>query len=603
MEGYAGKILHVDLATGKTHTESLEEPFVRSYIGGFGLGMALLLKYCPRKVNPFSPDNPLILATGPFSGTLAPSGSGHVFMAKSPQTLGVGLSKAYGHFGAELKRAGYDAIVFRGRSERPVYVWIDDDSIQILSAEHLWGSSPIETEEAIREELGDYGIRVASIGVAGEKLAGIAAIVSDKTRVAARMGLGGVMGSKNLKAIAVRGTNNVTVLDLEGFKEFAKALIGMMKARDVGKNMLDELFKLNAMHALPTRNYNNAYFEAAEAIRKALEHYPVNANSCNSCPIGCEHIYSIQYGPYAGTKTRIEFGPLWAMGPYCGVDHFDAVAKAIELCNYYGLDAISAGVSVAFAMECYEKGILGKKEMDGVDARFGNPGALLELIHKMGNREGIGKILSEGVQAAAQHIGAGSEKLAQHIKGVEVTGYDLRALKPAALACAVSFRGDHTSGLPPIDTIGNNYTADVARQVKDNEDLYALMDSLLICKFTLNVYSDIYSDLSRLYMLVTGYELSPQELKMVGERVINLARLFNIREGLGREKDHLPWKVMNLPISDEGPTEGAFVSQRELDMMLDDYYYVRGWSGEGVPTVEKLRMLGLEDFITHTLET
>jgi len=605
MLGYAGAILHVNLSAGRWYTEPLREDFAKSYIGGYGFGIALLFKHCPSNVDPLNPDNPLILAVGPLAGTMTPGGGGgHVFMSKSPQTFGVGLARALGHFGAELKRAGYDVVIFKGRSDRPVYVWIDDGSVQILNAEHLWGKSPAETEDAIREELGDYRIRVASIGIAGEKLARIASIISDKTRVAARTGMGAVMGSKNLKAIAVRGTNDVSVLDLEGFKEFVKTLHEKMRGPAFEKyrtmRTANEILKCNMLQALPTRNYNDVYFDAVEDLNKGLKRFAVKVNSCNSCPIGCEHIYAVPHGPCKGAEARIEYASLWALGPNCGVHRLDAVIEAVRLCNYYGIDAVSTGVTVAFAMECYEKSILNKEDLSGVDAKFGSHEALIALIHKIGRREGIGEILSEGVKIAAQKIGKDSEKLALHIKGVEITGYDLRTLKTTALGCAVSFRGDHTThGCQTLELAGKlsriKYEAGRAKIVKDMEDQYALMDSLILCKFCSEAYSG-YDDFAKLYSLVTGLEITSDEMRLAAERIVNLTRLFNIREGLGRRDDMLPWKVMNVPIPGKGPSHIASISQQELNMMLEDYYLAREWNEEGMPRLEKLKELGLEEF-------
>ena len=610
MQGYAERILHVDLITGKIYTEPLKEELAKQYMGGIGLGIELLLENCPQGVSPFSPDNPLILTTGPLAGTMAPTGgNGHVFAAKSPQTFGVGVAKAHGHFGTELKRAGYDAIIFKGKSEKPIYVWIDDDSVQMLDAAHLWGKSPAETEDAIREELGDYRIRVASIGPAGERLARIASIMNDKTRAAGRTGMGAVMGSKNLKAIAVRGAGDVLVADLEGFKEFAKMMTERLKGPVTEKyttlgTPLDILVH-NALHVMPTRNYNNAHFEDAEKVsgEELNRRFVVKIVGCNSCPMRCEHVCVVPYGPYKGAATRMEYEPLWALGPYCGIDRLDAIIKAVDLCNYYGMDAISAGVIIAFVMDCYENGVLSKKDLDGIEAKFGNHEALIELIHKIGRREGIGETLAEGVRLASQKIGKGSEKLAQHIKGVEVTGYDLRALKTAALGYAVSFRGaDHnTHGCYAPDISGKfnrlKYEWGRAKFVKDMEDQCAVIDSLIVCKFSIEAYYERYKDFAKLYSIVTGLDVTPEEIRLVGERIINAARLFNIREGLRRDDDQLPWKVMNVPILDEGPSKGAYVSQQERDMMIDDYYETRGWTGEGIPTLDKLKELSLDKFV------
>ncbi|MEM2676125.1 MAG: aldehyde ferredoxin oxidoreductase family protein, partial [Candidatus Bathyarchaeia archaeon] len=561
MYGYAGRILHVDLTTGKTRTEPLNEDYAKKYIGGIGLGMRLWLDYSKAGVDPFSPENPLVLATGPTSGSVWPTGgNGHAFVSKSPQSYGIAEAKSHGSFGTELKRAGYDAVVFHGRAEKPVYVWIDDDSVQILDASHLWGKSPAETEDMIKEELGDYYIRVAAIGPAGEKLVRIACIINEKSRAAGRCGLGAVMGSKNLKAIAVRGTKDVMVAKPDEFLEFVKEFHERMKGPATKKYRTlgtpENVLVHNALHCMPTRNYNNAHFEAAEKVSGEYlnERYVAKIIGCSSCAMRCEHICVVTEGPYKGAMARVEYEPLWALGPYCGIDRLDAIIKGSELCNYYGMDSISAGVIVGFAMDCYENGILTQKDMDGIEARFGNHEALVRLLEKMGKRDGIGDILAEGVKFAAEKIGKGAEKLAQHIKGVEVTGYDLRCLKTAALGFAVSFRGaDHNRhGAYAFDVKGKfnrlKYEKGRAKAVKDIEDVYTIIDSLIICKFSRGTYYKEFEDLAKLYTLVTGWETTPEEMRLKGERINNLARVINVREGLGRKDDHLPYKVMHMPI-------------------------------------------------------
>jgi aldehyde:ferredoxin oxidoreductase len=608
--GYAGRILYVDLTSGKTHDEQLNEEFAKKYIGGIGLGMRLWLENSKPGVEPFSPDNPLVLATGPIAGTMWPTGgNGHAFVSKSPASFGVGEAKAHGTFGTELKRAGYDVVIMKGKADRPIYLWIDDDSIQLLDASHLLGKSPGETEDAIREELGDYYIRVAAIGLAGEKLSRIACIINDKTRAAGRTGLGAIMGSKNLKAIAVRGTHDITVAKLDEFMELVKEFHERMKGPASQKyralGTVENVLVHNSLACMPTRNYNNASFEGAEKIsgERLNEKFVTKIIGCSSCAMRCEHICVISEGPYKNTMTRMEYETLWALGPYCGVDRLDAIIKGMELSNYYGIDAISAGVIAGFAMDCYEKGILTQKEMDGIDAHFGNAEAMVQLVEKIGKREGIGEILADGVKVAAEKIGKGSEKLAAHIKGVEVTGYDLRCLKTAALGFAVSFRGaDHNRhGAYAFDVKGkvNRLIAEKGRGklVRGMEDSYAVIDSLMVCKFSRGTYYKEFEDMSKLYSLVTGSEMTPDGLKLAGERINNIGRLFNIREGLGRKDDTLPYKVMHLPIPDEGPSKGAFVTQEELDLLLDDYYEARGWTREGVPSIEKLKELGMDDLI------
>jgi aldehyde:ferredoxin oxidoreductase len=606
LHGYAGRVLYVDLNTGNTRVEKLNMHYAKKYVGGIGLGMRLWLDNSKPGVEPLSPDNPLILALGPISGTMFPTGgNGHAFVAKSPETQAIGEAIAHGTFGAELKRAGYDAVILTGKAEKLVYLWIDDDSIQLLDAGHLAGKSPAETEDAIKDELGDYYIRVSAIGLAGEKLSNIASIINEKTRAAGRTGLGAVMGSKNLKAVAVRGTHDIVPAKPDEFMEMVQEFHERMKGPATRKyrtlGTAENVLVHNELYCMPTRNYNNAHFEEADKVSGELlnEKFLSKIIGCNSCAMRCEHEVVVPEGPYKGTMTRMEYETLWAMGPYCGIDRLDAVIKGMELCNYYGMDAISAGVIVGFVMDCYENGILLKKDLDGIEANFGNSDALIQLLEKIGKREGIGDMLAEGVRAAGEKIDKGAEKLAQHIKGLEVTGYDLRCLKTAALGFAVSFRGaDHNRhGAYAFDVKGkvNRLKAEKGRgkMVSDMEDMYAIIDSLIICKFSRGTYYKGLKEMAKLYNLVTGIDLTAEELKKSGERINTVARLINIREGLGRKDDTLPWKVMNVPIPDEGPVKGALVTQKELDLLLDDYYTSRGWSLEGVPKTAKLKELGM----------
>jgi len=608
LHGYAGKLLYIDLNTGNTYTKKLTEATAKNYIGGIGLGMKLWLDNSKKGVDPLSPDNPLVLALGPVSGTMFPAaGNGHTFIAKSPETHAIGEAVAHGTFGAEMKRAGYDAIIIKGKAEKLVYLWIDDDSVQLLDAAQFSGKSPSKTEDAIKDELGDYYVRVAAIGLAGENLSPIAGIINEKTRAAGRTGLGAVMGSKNLKAIAVRGTHDIVPAKPDEFMDMVKEFHERMKGpatrkhRTIGST--ENVLVHNALYCMPTRNYNNAHFEAADKVSGEVlnEKFVSKIIGCNSCAMRCEHEVVIPEGPYRGTMTRIEYETLWAMGPYCGVDRLDAIIKGVEICNYYGMDAVSAGVIVGFVMDCYENGILSQKELDGIEAEFGNAEALIQLLEKMGKREGIGELLSEGVRAAGKKIGKGAEKLAQHIKGLEVTGYDLRCLKTAALGFAVSFRGaDHDRhGAYAFDIAGkvDRLKAEKGRgkMVSDMEDTLAVIDSLIVCKYSRGTYYKGLEEMAKLYSSVTGIDLTAEELKKSGERVNTVARLINIREGLGREDDTLPWKVMNVPIPDYGPVKGAVVTQAELDLLLDDYYVSRGWTLDGVPTAAKLKALGMED--------
>ena len=611
MFAYAGKILRVNLTTGKISTETLSEDMARSYIGGIGLGIRLLMDNSQPGNDAFSPDNPLIYVTGPLSGTMGPTaGNGYAVVSKSPATGGVGEAKAHGFFGPDLKRAGYDAVIITGKADKLSYLWIDDDKVEIKNAESMKGKSPYETDVQIRDELGDFYVRVSAIGEAGEKLCRFAAIINDEFRACGRTGLGAVMGSKNLKAVAVRGTKDVNVADLEGFKEFVKLLHERMKGPATKKYKTlgtpENVLVLNSLAALATRNWTNATFEGAEKVSGEYlnEHYVKKIVGCATCGMRCDHIAVVPEGPYKGSTSRLEFECLWSMGPLCGVDRLDAIIEAMRITNEYGMDGISIGVVVAFAMDCYENGVITKEQTDGIDLRFGNAEALIEIIHKIGKREGwLGNALAEGVAGAAEIIGNGAEKYACHIKGLELPGYDLRTLKTAALGFSVSFRGAchlrNGAYSPDVKGKVNRFKIEKGRgpMIASEGNMYNIIDSLIVCKFSRGTYYDGMKDLANYYTLATGIPMTPDELTKNGERIENLARLFNIREGKGtREFDTLPWKIKNTPVPDEGPAKGACVSEEEFQVGLDDYYDARGWTDEGIPTMEKLNELDLGNY-------
>jgi len=609
---YAKRILYVDLTTGKTEVKPLNEKLAKDYIGGIGLGMKMWLDHSKAGVDVFSPENPLIFITGPLSGTMAPSaGNSYAVVSKSSLTDGINESKAHGFFGSEIKRAGYDAIIFTGKAEKLVYVWIDDESVQILDAKHLKGKSPAETDNTIREELGDFYIRVSAIGEAGEKLVRIACIINDEYRAIGRGGMGAVMGSKNLKAVAVRGTKDVNVADAEEFTEFVRTIHERMKGPATRKYRTlgtpENVLVLNALAALPTRNFSQATFEGAEKVSGEYlnERYVKKIIGCATCGMRCDHIAVVPEGEYKGSTSRIEFECLWAVGPLCAVDRLDAIIEAIRLADYYGVDGISVGVIVAFAMDLYENGIITDKDTDGMKLNFGSHEALVETIKRIGTRKGwLGNVLAEGSMRAGKEIGRGAEKYANHIKGMELPGYDLRTLKTAALGFSVSYRGacHLRSGAYSPDVKGkvDRFKIEKGRGklIMDGEDLYNVVDSLILCKFSRGVMYDGLKDMAKYYRLATGIEMTPEELIKAGERINNLARVINIREGKGtRANDTLPWKIMNVPVPDEGIAKGAVVNQEEFDLGLDDYYSVRGWTKDGIPTAEKLKELGLEDLI------
>jgi aldehyde:ferredoxin oxidoreductase len=611
MFAYAGKILRVDLTTGKISTEPLSEKLAKEYIGGIGLGIKLLMDNSKPGTDPFDPDNPIIYLTGPLSGTLGPTGgNSYAVVSKSPATGGVGNAEAHGFFGPDLKRAGYDAVIITGKAPKLSYLWIDDDKVEIRNAEQLQYKTVKETDDMIREELGDFYIRVSAIGEAGEKLCRFAAIINDEFRAIGRAGMGGIMGSKNLKAVAVRGTHDVNVANMDGFKEFIKMIYERMKGPATKKYKTlgtpENVLVLNSLSALATRNFTNSQFEGAEKVSGEWlnEHYVKKIVGCATCGMRCDHIAVVPEGPYEGSTSRLEFECLWSMGPLCGIDRLDAIIEAMRITNEYGMDGISIGVVVAFAMDCYEHGIITKEQTDGIDLRFGNAEALIAIIHKIGKREGwLGNALAEGAAKAAEIIGGDAWKYACHIKGLELPGYDLRTLKTAALGFSVSFRGAchlrNGAYSPDVKGKVNRFKIEPGRgkMIVPDGHIYNVIDSLIVCKFSRGTYYDGNKDLANYYTLATGIPMEPDELNVIGERIENLARLFNVREGKGtRAFDTLPWKIKNTPVPDEGPAKGMCVSDEEHQLGLSEYYEARGWDSNGVPTIEKLESLGLGEY-------
>jgi aldehyde:ferredoxin oxidoreductase len=596
----------VNLTDGRSKTTTFDEDFAKAYIGGTGFGIKTLMDNQEPGIDPYDPGNPLIYAVGALTSTMVPCcGSKFGVFAKSPASNLLGEAYSTGRWGAELRHAGYDVVVIKGKASKPSYLWIDDQSVQVMDASHLWGTTTWDTEDMIRADLGDQLIRVSAIGQGGEKLVRTACLINDRFRAAGRTGLGAIAGSKNLKAVAVRGTQDVTVSEPDNLLELCRGLYekakGPATSKYRGLGTAANVLTMNAQAALPTRNYQSATFEGAETVSGEYlnEHFVTKIAGCTNCPCRCEHIAQVPEGPFKGAIARVEYEPTMAFGPYCGVDRLDAVIKAIEYCNLYGVDAIGTGIIVGFGMECYEKGLISKEDTGGLELEFGNAEAMVEMTKKIALRENIGDLLAEGVERAAAKIGSGSEHFAMHIKGVEVTGYEIRGLKTCALGYAVSRRGaDHQRhGSYGWDLGGkvDRFTVDKERGklVMGDEDNYCIFDSMILCKFTRALWN--FDLIAKTYSIATGIPMTGQEIQQVGERISNLARLYNIREGLTRKDDTLPPRVMKDPIP-SGVAKGSFVSQEELDILLDGYYEARGWTKQGVPKKAKIKALGLDEY-------
>jgi len=604
--GFMGRILYIDVTERSYKTIPLDEGFIKKWLGATGIGIKLLMDYQEPRIDPFHPCNPLVFTVGPFVGTMVPCSSRYGVFAKSPLSNLLGEAYSAGFWCLEFKRAGYDALVVKGKADRPLYLYIEDDTVHFLDASHLWGKTTWETEDTIRRELGDHEVRVASIGPAGENLVRFACIMNDRYRAAGRTGLGAVMGSKNIKAIAVRGTGAVEVAEPKTLQEKCLELYHRLqgpattKYRTLGTSA--NILVLNTAAALPTRNYREAMFDGALQVSGETlnEMFVAKIQACPSCPMRCEHVAEVKDGKFKGTTVRVEYESLWALGPYCGVRELDAVIKAIELCDLYGMDAISTGVVIGFVMECFSRGLISREDTGGVALEFGNSEALLTMIEQIAFRENLGSILAEGVKRASEKI-SGSIDFAMHVKGVEMTGYDVRGLKTAALGYAVSRRGAHhqTHGAYSFDLSGkvDRFKAERGRGklVAESEDIYIVYDSLPLCKFTRAAWKGL-EEIAYIYNLVTGFQFSAADLLKSAERISNLARIYNMREGLTWMDDTLPPRVMKDPIP-EGLAKGSKVAPEELRMLILDYYEARGWDSKGVPRPSKLLELGIEEYI------
>lgn len=605
MYAYTGKILHIDVTTRKTRVEQVSEEFLKKYIGGVGLATRLAYDNIPARCDPLGPDNALCFACSAFAGTTFPVGTKHGVASKSPLTGLIGDSLSGSHFSEMLRRAGWDGLVFKGRSPDWVIVFIDDDDVQFLDATPYMGMGTTQTQQALREHLGDENVRVSSIGPAGENLIRYALIDNDGRQVG-RTGNGAVMGSKHIKAIAIRGSHPITVADVNGLMAETLKLIkesqgpGTQKYRTLGTP--SNVLNMNKLGVLPTRNFSQTVFEHAEEVSGEYlhEHFTQKAVGCSGCSIACEQWAAVKDGKYKGAIIGLDYEPLFALGPNCGIGSLPPIIKLVQMTDELGMDAMSAGVVVSWAMECYEKGILTKEQCDGLELNFGNEDAAVALIEKIAKREGIGDLLAEGVKRASEEVGKGSEHFAMHSKGLELPGYDVRSLKTFAMGLAVGTRGacHNRSLVYESDVKGtvNRFTAEPGRGIlaKNAEDFACILDCMVICKFLRNCFKDFYSDVARIYTLATGIPLTPEELKQVGERVWTLKKAFNIREGWKKQDDWMPDRVLQDPIP-EGPSKGAVVKPEELRMMIDDYYQARGWTTEGLIPKSKLIALGLED--------
>jgi len=605
--GYVGTILYVDLSTQKVRKEQLDERFARTYIGGKGFGARTLYDILKPRTDPLSPENVIAFMTGPLTGTAASMSGRHCVTFKSPLTGIWCDSGAGGDFGPEMKFAGYDGFVISGASKKPVYLWVDDDEVEIKDGQHLWGMNTHECVKSIRRDLGDEDIRVATIGQAGENLVRYACISYDLYRdQAGRGGGGAVMGSKKLKAVAVRGRGSIEVRDIRKFEEVVRQDLADHFSEAAAKNdplmtniilygTVNGIAIFNEYGLLPTRNFFTGEFEGADKIRGEVfrERVYIAEKAGFGCPVPCAKLSLVRGGPYAGTvHSGPEYESVCMLGSNCGIDNPEAITKASLLCDEYGIDTISAGVVIGFAMECYEKGIISKEDTNGIELFFGNCDAQIEMIRKIALREGIGNLLAEGVKRVSEKLGKGTQDFAIHVKGMELPGYEPRGTLGMALAFATSDRGGcHLRCWP----IGEELFGKLDRfSTKDKATTVFRQENMQAMRFTLGTCEYYTQSFHKLLSAATGWDITMEQMLRTGERIYNLTRAFNTREHLNRKDDTLPRRLMEEPMP-SGPSKGHYVKPEDLNKMLDEYYAIRGWGNNGIPTRAKLHELGLSD--------
>ncbi|MEW6557321.1 MAG: aldehyde ferredoxin oxidoreductase family protein [Elusimicrobiota bacterium] len=626
-KGYIGKYLRIDLTRRKVEICELSEGMAENYLGGNGFGTKILWDEVPENIDPLSAKNKIIFATGPLTGTIWPSSGRLSVISKSPLTGIYGDASSGGFFAPELKYAGFDFIIVEGKSAKPVYLRIEDGICEIKDAKHIWGKDTYQTEEILRTELGDIDIKVAAIGPAGENLVRFAAINVTYGRTAARSGMGCVMGSKKLKAIAVRGTGKITVYDRDRFCKEALNAHKLIRENEFTKG--ETRFGTPALVSLmsevgrfPTKNFQLGHFEyvndiSAETLEK---NHTVKHLACFACPIGCDKRYIVKEGEYAGTATTsLEYETLSGFGSRCFNRNLPAIIKADEMCNRLGMDTISAGAVISFAMELYEKKIISKEDTDGLDLTWGNYKSILSLLEKICNRQGFGNILAEGSRRASKIIGHDANYYSMDVKGQEIAAQDGRSQQSMGLAHVTSSRGaDHLKGFPTIDETGypgeaiKRYGKDKLPEiidgiqtkykpfvVKDGEEFCAVSDSAVVCKFGTMFPPALYwAEIANGVKYAAGIDVTVEKLKKIGERIYNLQRCYNILHGISRKDDTLPKRLL----TEKSPSKRAKGHIVYLKPMLEEYYRLRDWDIKtGYPKKKKLLSLGL-NFVLKKLK-
>jgi aldehyde:ferredoxin oxidoreductase len=609
-----GKILRVNLTTKKITEEPYPDVLARQFMGGAAAAIKLLYDEVEPRVDALGPDNKLIVSTGFLAGTSAPTCSRVAFVAKSPLSGTVGYANSGGFFPNELRATGVQAIIVEGKAEAPVYLWIGDSKAEIRDAQEYWGLSTIDTQHYMQQALHDGNIRIACIGPGGERLVKYAAIINER-RAAGRKGLGALMGAKNLKAIAVRGSQDLPPLaDPASFKEAVKVLHAAMKDSPVLYHRFRNFGTAGNVELtvkqgdMPAKNFQEPAGEeyltigAQAGLGFRTRHY-----SCDQCPVMAGQVRTVSSGPYAGyTSEGPEFESLYSLGSDMGITDMGACIAMDRLCDELGLDTVSFGATVAMAMELYERGILTRKDTDGLDLKFGNHEAAVAVLRKVAYREGIGDLLAEGSRLAAERIGGDAPKYAMHVKGLEFPGYDPRGLKSMGLNYMTTYTGaDHSRGHSEQEVFGIPVPQAVDRlaiegkaalTIFNQDGGAAVKDSSMLCTFVVrlallpkNLGPKLVADFWR---AAQGYDATPEEVMVVGERLTNVARVWNLRAGFTRADDTLPDRLLMEPLK-TGASQGHRISPEDRDFMLNEYYALRGWDANGVPTPERLKALGL----------
>jgi len=606
MKGTHGKLLEVDLTSGKTRDLPIPEEYFHGYLGGRGLGARLLFDMLPQGVDPLSPENLLFFLTGPLTGSMTTGSSKFVVVTKSPATRGWCDAYSSGRIAVQLKKVGYDGMVIRGRANEPCYLRIDDQGLDIRDARHLWGKDSFETEHLLREAEGETSsLGVSSIGPAGEKLVKIACINSDFYRQAGRGGVGAVMGSKQLKAIVIKGREGAEIHDRKCLvalnrENYQRALVSPVAQ---ARMKYGTPLTLNITHSggiLPTKNFQfSTWAKALEKIDSVGVYKSLKTHkSCVSCFVHCSLVTEAAEGKYKGvTVEGPEYETLGLFGSNLLIDSLPIIIQANVLCDKLGVDTISAGNLIGFIMECFEWGILSPRDMDGLAIAFGDGESALAAIELTAYRRGFGDVMAEGVKGAAAHIGQTSERFGMQVKGLEFPAYEPRGAFGSGLSYAVSPRGAcHRRAWPPAKEILGGYPpytaegkAEMIRQLYDDN---CVLHSLLVCDMPGKFIPLSLDDYANYFQAVTGETVSRQDFLHIAGRVETLIRMFNLREGFTRKDDTLPYRTLFEPLPD-GPARGQCVGEANLNRMIDEYYACRGWDAAGVPTPSTLQKYDL----------